>query len=242
MRNISNYIWKIISVGLLLTVGVCSSFSKEKVRPEGMETFYGLSVGLDVLHPMLHLFNHDRMGVNADVQVDLWHKLYPTVVVGYDWFDASDEYSYPIEATDNLYKVNGFYFKVGAMYNIWKKNYTKAINPMAYFGINYAFSPHYQYTIENYPINNNYWSGEKGNVFSHSGNTTSHWGEILAGVKTPIAGRFCLGFEVMFKLFLHIKDQKFDNYTIHQSHTPGFGDQESGKWGFRYTISYFFHL
>lgn len=242
MRNISNYIWRIISLCALLWFGISETFSKERVRPAGMETFYGFSVGLDVLHPMMHIFNHDRMGVNADVQVDLWHKLYPTVVVGYDWFDASDEYSYPVEATNNLYKVNGLYFKVGAMYNIWKKDYSKEINPIAYIGLNYAISPRYRYTIENYPISNSYWNSDSGSTFSHSGNTTSQWGEFLLGVKAPIAGHFCLGFEVMYKLFLHIKDQKVDNYTIHQSHSPGFGDQESGRWGFRYTISYFFHL
>ena len=225
---------------MILGLYCAPGYAKEKSRPADMETFYGLSVGIDMLHPIMHLFNSDRMGINADVQVDLWHKLFPTFVVGYDWFDASDEYSYPVEATGNLYKVNGFYFKAGAMYNIWKKNYSKPVNPMAYIGLNYACSPGYQYTIKNYPVSSSYW--ESDNFFSNSGNTTSQWGEILAGVKTPIVGNLCLEFEVMFKLFLHIKDQEYDNCIIHQSHTPGFGDQESGKWGFRYTISYFFHL
>jgi len=32
-----------------------------------------------------------------------------------------------------------------------------------------------------------------------------------------------------------------DLYLITPSYAPGYGDKEDGKWGFRYTISYFFH-
>ena len=168
-------------------------------------------------------------------------KLYPTFTLGYDWFDASDEYAYPIAANNNLYKVEGLYFRVGALYNIWKKDYSKPLNPMAFLGVNYGCSPHFQYTIENYPINNEYWSSNN-NTFQANGHTISHWGEVVGGVKTPIAKNFCLGFEVMYKFLLHIRDQQSGNNLIHQSYSPGFGDKESGMWGFRYTISYFFHL
>lgn len=240
MRNIFAYIWKIISVLLLFSVSI-SVDAKEKSDGHPQETLYGVFVDADILHPIFHLFNHDRMGLNADIQIDLWHKLYPTFTVGYDWFDASDEYAYPVAANNNLYKVEGLYFRVGALYNIWKKNYSKPLNPMAFLGVNYGCSPHFQYTIENYPINNEYWSA-KNTTFQASGHTVSHWSEVVGGVKAPIAKNFCMGFEVMYKFLLHIRDQQSGNNLIHQSYSPGFGDKESGMWGFRYTISYFFHL
>lgn len=240
MRNIFAYIWKIISVLLLFSVSI-SVDAKEKSDGHPQETLYGVFVDADILHPIFHLFNHDRMGLNADIQIDLWHKLYPTFTVGYDWFDASDEYAYPVAANNNLYKVEGLYFRVGALYNIWKKNYSKPLNPMAFLGVNYGCSPHFQYTIENYPINNEYWSTNN-NTFQANGYTVSHWGEVVGGVKAPIAKNFCMGFEVMYKFLLHIRDQQSGNNLIHQSYSPGFGDKESGMWGFRYTISYFFHL
>ena len=240
MRSIFDYIWKIISVLLLFSVTMSvDAKSKSEERPQ--KTLYGVFVDADILHPIFHLFNHDRMGLNADIQIDLWHKLYPTITIGYDWFNASDEYSYPIAANNNLYKVEGLYFKTGLLYNIWKKDYSKALNPMAFLGVNYGCSPHFQYTIENYPINNEYWSA-KNTTFQANGHTTSHWGEVVGGVKAPIAKNFCMGFEVMYKFLLHIKDQQSGNNLIHQSYSPGFGDKESGMWGFRYTISYFFHL
>lgn len=238
MQNISHYIWRIISIALLFNCFSAEAKNDKQGKPEMV--FYGFSVGLDVLHPILHIFNHDRMGVNADLQFDLWHKLYPTFVVGYDWFDGSDEYDYPIPATNNLYKVNGLYFKIGASYNVWRKNYKKPLNPIAYFGISYACSPGYKYEIANYPISNNYWNKDSEKKFNSKGHTTSQWGEIAIGVKAPIAKGFCLGFEAMFKLFLHINEQHDGKDVIHQTYSPEFGDKESGKWGFRYTLNYFF--
>ncbi len=241
MRSIFNYTWRTIS--FLLLLGMFSTAeAKEKNEENTEKVFNGLYVDVDILHPILHLFNSNRMGLNADVQIDLWHKLYPTILVGYDWFDASSEYSYPIPANNNQYKINGMYFKIGALYNIWKKNYEKQNSPIAYLGINYGISPGFHYTIENYPINNSYWDNGNDRSFSANGHTIAQWGEIVGGVKTPIVKNFCLGFEVMFKTLLHIKDQNSDNNIIHQSYAPGFGDKEAGKWGFRYTISYFFHL
>ena len=243
MRSTSNFFWRIISVFLLFAGYAINMHAKEREKGKPLKTLYGLSLDVDVLQPAMHIFNEDRFGLNADVQIDLWHKLFPTFLVGFDKYDASDEYSYPLAAKGNLYKVSGLYFKVGAYYNVWKKDYQKDLNPVGYIGINYAFAPKYSYTIENYPINNGYWNEEDSfSLFNADGRTFSNWGEVLVGLRSPIAKNFCLGFEVMFKMFLHMKDQKIGNDVIHQSYSPGFGDQESGKWGFRYTISYFFHL
>ena len=67
MRNIFAYIWKIISVLLLFSVSI-SMDAKEKSDGHPQETLYGVFVDADILHPIFHLFNHDRMGLNADIQ------------------------------------------------------------------------------------------------------------------------------------------------------------------------------
>lgn len=238
MRNTSTYIWRTISILLFLS---CVSFSEAKQKQKGKPeaTLYGMTVGVDLLNPFLHVFNNDRFGVSADLQFDLWHYLYPTIVVGYDKYDASDEYAYPIEANGNTYTVNGMYFKVGALYNIWKKDFKKPLNPIGYLGFNFGCSPKYRYEIANYPLSNYYWNSKAENVFSNSGNTSSVWGEFIFGVKAPIVRGLCLEFQAIYKFALHIKDQKDGDYIVHQSYSPGFGDKNSGKWGFRYTISYF---
>jgi len=50
-----------------------------------------------------------------------------------------------------------------------------------------------------------------------------------------------MGVELRYKGFLTIKTVEEDNCSINQSYVPGYGDYEDGTWGFRYTISYFFH-
>lgn len=239
MRSISSCSWAVIS-SLLLFCFTFTAEAKQKNQEKPDHTLYGMYLDVDIMNPIYHLINHNRMGVNADVQVDLWHKFYPTLVVGYDWFDASSEYSYPVAAHNNLYKVNGLYFKVGALYNIWKKDYSKTLSPTIFLGIYYGMAPKYGFNIENYPISNNYWGQDAASVFNAKGRTTAGWGELNMGVKTPLVKNFCMGFDFSFKLLLRIKDQEIDNKLIHQSYSPGFGDKESGKWGFRYTISYFF--
>ncbi|MEE0911005.1 MAG: DUF6048 family protein [Paludibacteraceae bacterium] len=225
---------------LILLLSSTSLLAEDKKKKWEGKTFYGVSVDLDVFSPILHLFNRDRLGFNASVQADFFHHLYPEIVVGYDRFDASDEYSYSTPISGNLYKVNGLYMKFGAAYNLWKKIPDKMVLPNAYIGVMYAVAPKYSYEIQNYPIENSYWNKEP-NLFSSKGKTTAHWGEIFVGLKTPIVNGLCLGWEVIYKLPLYAKLQKEENKIIHQSYAPGYGDKEYGKWGFRYTISYFFH-
>lgn len=225
---------------LILINSISTLFASEKKKRWDGKTFYGISVDLDIFSPILHIFKEDRFGLNASVQADFFHHLYPEIVVGYDRFDASDEYSYSEPISNNLYKVEGIYFKIGAAYNLWKKDPNKMVIPAAYIGINYAISPQYSYEIKNYPINNNYWSGSPIEI-SSKGKTTAQWAEIFAGLKTPLVNGFCLGWEVIYKLPMYAKVQRDGNNIYHQSYAPGYGDKEYGKWGFRYTISYFFH-
>jgi hypothetical protein len=130
-------------------------------------------------------------------------------------------------------------FKIGATYNIWKKDFSKALNPIGYVGMNYGCAPRYKFNIENYPLSDSYWGSQENN-FNATGHTSAHWGEFLLGVRAPVAQNFCLGFEVMLKLFLNIKEQNVNGASIRQTYAPGFGDKETGKWGFRYTVGYFF--
>lgn len=225
---------------LILLHSTTFLFAENKEKKWEGKTFYGLSVDFDVFSPILHIFNKDRFGLNASVQADFFHHLYPEIVVGYEQFDATNRYSYELSASNNLYKVNGMYMKFGAAYNLWKKDPNKMVIPSVCIGMMYAIAPQYSFEIKNYPIDNNYW-GEISNQFSSKGKTTAHWGEVFVGLKTPIVNGLCLGWEVIYRLPLYAKLQNINNDIIHQSYAPGYGNKEYGKWGFRYTISYFFH-
>ena len=109
--NFSSITIKWIAIVILLHSSASLLAADKKKKWEG-KTFYGVSVDLDLFSPILHIFNRDRLGFNASVQADFFHHLYPEIVVGYDRFDASDEYSYSTPVSGNLYKVNGLYMKL----------------------------------------------------------------------------------------------------------------------------------
>lgn len=247
MRRTSRYIWRIISVCALLlsalsaySEGSSGKSKKPSVKPQAV--LYGCYVDVDVMDPILHLFDKTRNGYDASLEVDLFHRIYPSFVIGYQSYDASDTYNYPIPAENPCHKVDGLYFKVGLSANVWKKNYYKKLNPISYIGLNYACSPHFNSEISGYPIDNGFWGGEgqAESTLSYQGKNKARWGEVFLGMKAPVVGHFCLGVEVMLKLLLHTETKGETAYHIHHSYAPGFGSEKNGKWGFRYTLSYYF--
>lgn len=243
----SRYIWRIISVCLLALscVPVYSegqSGKSKKASEKPQMALYGCYVDVDVMDPIIHLFDASRMGFDASFEVDLFHRIYPTFVFGYQSYDASGKYDYPVPAENLCYEVDGRYFKVGISANVWKKNYLRKLNPISYIGVNFGCSPDFNAEISGYPIDNGLWNTEdrSGNLFSYKGKNSARWGEAFVGMKAPVAGHFCLGVEVMFKALLHAKTKEDTPYKIHHSYVPGFGSEKNGKWGFRYTLSYYF--
>lgn len=247
MRRTSRYIWKIISVALLLAFSLPShagedQSDKKKPTPKPQTVFYGCYVDVDVMDPILHVFDATRMGYNASMEFDLFHRFYPSFVLGYQSHDASDKYNYPIPADNLCYKVDGLYFKAGLSANIWKKDYYKKLTPISYVGLNFGCSPGFNAEISGYPIENGYWEteGVERTTLSYKGKNTARWGEVFLGMKAPVAGHFCLGVEVLFKVLLHTDVKGQTDYRIHHSYAPGYGSEKNGRWGFRYVLSYYF--
>ena len=218
------------------------SDKSKKPAPKPQAVLYGCYVDVDVMDPILHVFDASSMGYNASLEVDLFHRIYPSFVLGYQSHDASDKYNYPIPAGDLCYKVDGLYFKVGLSANVWRKDYFRKLNPISYIGLNYGCAPNFNAEISGYPIDNGYWNtdGEEQTTLSYKGKNSARWGEVFLGMKAPVAGHFCLGVEVLFKLLLHTDVKGDTSYRIHHSYAPGFGSEKNGRWGFRYVLSYYF--
>lgn len=244
MRRTLNYTWKTIS--LLLSLLVClPAFADRGNRKQGerpQAVFYGFYVDLDVLDPIIHIFYRDRMGLDASIQADLFHRLYPSFTIGYHHFDASGKYNYPIPAENCHYEVNGLYYKVGVAANVWRKNFRRQLNPIAYVGANFGWSPRFSSDLSGYPVDNQFWNGvgERQTFSLKYDKNRARWMEILVGMKAPVAKKFCLGGEVMFKPFLSVDKVEQDGYSVQHSYAPGYGSKKNGKWSFRYTLSYYF--
>lgn len=247
MRRTSRYIWRIISACVLLFFSL-SAYSEEgseksrKASAKPQTVLYGCYVDVDVMDPILHVFDNSRNGLDASLEVDLFHRLYPSFVLGYQSHDASGKYDYPIPAENACYKVDGLYFKVGLSINVWKKDYYRKLNPISYVGLNFGCSPNFSAEVSGYPIDNGFWGadGQTDNTFLYQGKNKARWGEVFLGMKAPIVGHFCLGVEVMFKTLLHTEVKEATSCRIHHSYAPGFGSEKNGKWGFRYNLSYYF--
>ncbi len=239
MKNISGYTFKIISILFLIWSNMFFVVAGEK--EDHKKLFYGISVDFDLAEPFLSMLSSDKFGLNASIQADILHTIYPILEVGYSTYKGAADYAYltdVIVQPDNYkYNVNGTYYKIGVDFNLLKKDYTKKVSPSGYVGIRYGISP-FNYEIANLVVEDSYW--DQSYQFNAKGTTIGQWAEFVAGVRTPIYKNLCLGVDVRFKQFLYVQTKETENKVIHQSYVPGFGDKNDGKWGFRYTISYFF--
>jgi hypothetical protein len=239
-KGMSTYIWRIISVLLVLSGNIFISAAQQKESGHD-KIFHGLFIDFDLIDPVFSAFNKDKFGLNASIQADLFHSIFPVVEIGYAHYDATSDYAYLpdliIQPDNYKYTIHGFYYKIGVNLNLLKTKTESKLSPSGYIGIRYAISP-FWYDIENLLITDMYWNETA--TFNANGSTIGQWGEVLLGVRTPVYKNFCLGADVRFKLFLYIEEKETDNKLIRQSYAPGFGNQDEGKWGFRYTISYFF--
>ncbi|MBO4807125.1 MAG: hypothetical protein IK005_10520 [Paludibacteraceae bacterium] len=243
------YICRFISLVALLLLAnpaFAGKKSKKSAGEEQKQFFYGVYLDYDLADPLMGAIDNRRFGMNSSVVLDFQHLFYPAFELGYATYDASSDYIYDNTGTgtptENVkYEVNGTYYKVGLNINLLAKDYTKKLAPYGYVGFRYAIAPRFEYEISGYKTDASLWKADSDYIPEQKGNTKAQWGEFLAGVNTPIFKGFCMGVELRYKGFLTIKTVEEDNCSINQSYVPGYGDYEDGTWGFRYTISYFFH-
>lgn len=239
----STFIIRNSILALILLVFSFSLHAKESEdKNSEKKLFYGVYVDYDLGDVAMSMIMADRFGMNASVEVDLWHLLFPAFEMGYEKYDGAQDYSYLEDYEGDMqYKMEGLYYKIGVNFNLLQKDYTKTLIPQGFVGVRFCFAPSYSFDISGYPIIGGNEAKIIGTVEPCSGKTSARWGEFVAGVRTPIYKGLCLGAEVRFRQFLKIKDSEDGGYLIHNSYAPGYGDKEDGRWGFRYTISYFFH-
>ena len=240
MKGISGYTLKIISV--LLLIWGNTLFTVAGGNEDHKRLFYGFFVDFDLLDPLFSVLSPNKFGLNASIQANISNTIFPILEVGYATYEGASDYSYIpdlIVQPDNYsYHVNGTYYKIGVDFNLLTKgNSTEKVNPIGYLGIRYGISP-LNYKIKNLVVEDFYW--EETYQFDAKGTTVGQWAEFVAGVKTPVYKNFCMGLSVQFRQFLYVREKRIENHVVHQSFVPGFGDKNNDKWGFRYTISYFF--
>jgi len=143
-----------------------------------------------------------------------------------------------IEETQVNFTAEGNYFKIGIDYNAYE-NWLDMENAI-FVGLRYGLSS-YKQTLNSHGVFNTdaYW-GESNliNTPITYDKSTTHWLELIIGIKAEIFNNCYLGINAQLKNSIGNKQpNNFANLYI-----PGFGKTvEDSKWGvgFGYTVSYF---
>ena len=183
--------------------------------------FNGFSLYVDIFSPIQKMLS-DYGGIEAGLNLNLKNTFYPTVEIGYGICNHEDG------NTLITYKTSAPYFKIGLDYNILKdKNQTNKL----FVGCRYGFS-FFNFDISGPEIIDPIWKNSE--PFNYKNiNTTSHWFEILAGVRVKIWRNIHLGWSVRYKKHLSSSSNDYaEPYYI-----PGYGTTtNSSSWGGTYSI------
>ncbi len=210
---------------------------KEKKKPAVEYPLYnGTSLSLDLWGPASKAFGSDNMSVEAIVDVDLKHRYFPTLEVGYGASDAwSDEGIH--------YKTGAPYFRIGVDYNAL---YNKKHGHMLLVGLRYGFTS-FSYDVESMSVDDPIYGGGIGNPnleddiwggtvpFNHTGMKGSmQWAEFCLGIRANIWKSIAMGWGIRVRFKLTATTDKYGDPW----YVPGYGEYGSRSTGIYYTITY----
>jgi hypothetical protein len=174
------------------------------------------------------LSNGVTYSYEAGIQVDLKHKYYPVIELGFAGANKT--------TPENIgFITNAPFGKIGIDFNILKKKKdSKPTNNLFLMGVRLGMT-NFNYKLTNVTITDNYWGGSE--VVLAGTNTTSKiWWEIVAGVRVEVVKNIYMGWNVRIKNLL----SQDAVGVVSPWYIPGFGINTASNWGFNYTIGYHF--
>ncbi len=228
MRNIYSYI---ISFTLAFAVHSLNAQEKDKKISDFTKTLFlnGITVQADIASlATTVLTNAERYSFEGGVQIDLKHKFYPVVEVG---FAGANKLS----LSDIRFNTNGLYGRIGVDFNLLKqKKDTKPTNNLFLAGLRLGMT-HFNYNISNILVTDDYW-GESHVIDYNNEPSTKIWFEVVAGIRVEVLKNIYMGWSVRNKnLITQDVSGKPSPWYI-----PGFGQNNTTNWGVSYTIGYKF--
>lgn len=237
VRTCNLYIITSLLLALVCLPAGAQSKPKEKEPAVIFPLYNGVTVGVDIFGLGSNLLGSDFLSSEVAVEVDLKHRFFPIVEIGYGKTDAFDEKGI-------IYKSSAPYFRIGMNYNTMFK---KGKESFLYVGFRYAMSS-FKYDIKSDILQDNIWGGTIGNTnltdytwggaivpYDHKGMKGSmKWLEFVVGVRAHIYKSFYMGWAIRYKNRLSSSaDEYGDPWYV-----PGFGAFNSSKLGMTYSIIY----
>lgn len=172
----------------------------------------GLRLGWDISRPFQGLWTKgDRYGTEFSADLELKPNLYTAVEAGWEKFKMKHDF------VD--YQSAGSYFRMGVDYNLLQTDAADQ-RDIFYAGLRYAFGLANQ-QVNSYSFDG-YWGNTEG-AFAKQ-NYTSHWVELVLGLKGELLKNFYMGWSIRAKFML--AQTSFDIPPVY--FTPGYGKSESG--------------
>lgn len=210
---------------------------QEKKKPEiEYPLFNGVSVGVDLWGVGSKLFGGDFMSSEVIVDVDLKHRFFPVVELGYGGVDAWND-------NGIHYKSSAPYFRVGMDYNAL---YKKKHGQMILVGLRYGHSS-FDYHIASLMLDDPVYGGQPWNPnltddiwgesvpYDHAGLKGSmHWAEFCVGIRANIWKSIYMGLGMRYRMNLsETKSALGDPWYV-----PGFGKYGKNTLGVQYSLIY----
>ena len=216
---------------MCLTVITANAQKKIISSPDTVKIplYNGFTVQTDVASAVTSVIAKGEVySYEAGIQVDLKHKYYPIVELGFAGADKT-------MANGIGFTTNAPFGRVGIDFNILKKKKdSKPTNNLFLAGLRVGMS-NFNYSLKNVTITNDYW-GCSEVVFKDANSTTKVWWEIVAGIRVEVVKNFYMGWTVR-------KRNLISNDITGAAapwYIPGFGINTSGNWGLNYTLGYHF--
>lgn len=193
----------------------------ETMLEKPVPLFSGFSVSADLVGLAMKAFDSKYAQIEVAGRLHLKDKYFPIVEIGY----GSSDYVH-VE-TQNTYKTDAPYFRIGVDYSFNKK---KRTGNRVYAGMRYGFTS-FKYDISSPAFQDPVW----GTVlpFSYTGlQGKAQWGEIVFGVQARIWKIFHLGWSVRYKVRFSHKENTAGNAW----YVPGFGKNDTSCLGGTFNV------
>lgn len=212
--------------------------TKQEKKPAEVEypLYNGVSVGIDLWGIGSGLLGSDFISSEVVASVDLKHRFFPTIELGYGKTDAWNEEGIH-------YKSGAPYFRIGMDYNAL---YKKKHGQMLLVGLRYGYSqfkydvasleisdPIYGASSMNPNLTDDIWGGSV--PYNHSGMKGAlHWLEFGVGIRAHIWQGIYMGWGLRFRFKLFNSHGQYGDPW----YVPGFGKYNGNSLGIQYTIMY----
>ncbi len=219
-----------ISILIFLAGNVSRAQDKKLLKDTTNEAWFdGISIQTDLASFANTLIsNGATFSTEGSVQLNLKHKLFPTLEIGY-----AGDHKTALSQTE--FNTSGLYGRIGIDLNLLKpKKDSQPTNNLLFGGVRLGFS-HFAYNITNIVQTDNYWGGIQVSNYLNVP-VTKVWFEVVAGVQVEIIKNIYMGWTIRNKSLLgqDIVGKPTPYYI------PGFGTNTGSTWGFSYLIGYHF--